>query len=288
VSLYIDNMTRVAGLLLHYPSAIPYLLGGVSSATAQIDHLVKEEYLKRPIAIKKTEGFDIYLNPDDNYSSPLIGITGTYEPEITRIFKKILTRGNKVIDVGANIGWFTLLAARIVGLEGEVMSFEPEPTNFALLAKSVEKNGFTNVMLLNEAVSDIDGKLRLNLHGQGNAGAHSIVRDFGGEGILVQSSKLDTIAERFNLDHVDLVKVDVEGAEPQVISGMRLLIDNEKVSRMIIEWNPKEWSTSQELLSVLSEEFHIWRVNKMSLTQLTRMDERTLPHSQANLYLVKK
>ncbi len=283
-----DDAVRMVRLFLRYPSAVPHLLSGVSSTVAYIDGLVKEEYSKRPIEIKRANGFDIYLNPEDNYMSPLIGITGTYEPEVTRIFKMVLKEGDTVIDIGANVGWFTLLAARTVGETGRVISFEPDPENFALLTKSVQRNEFPNVVLFKEAVSDIDGIRRLNLNGSGNSGAHSIVRDFGGGSIPVQSSKLETVAERLNLDLIDLIKVDTEGAEPQVVSGMRSLIDDGKVLRMIIEWNPKEWGTSSELLSLLFETFHVYRVNHLSLAQLTGISRETLPLSQANLYLVKK
>ena len=143
--------------------------------------------------------------------------------------------------------------------------------------------------MFQEAVSDIDGTLRLNLNEHGNnLGRHSVVWDYSGENILVQSSRLETVANRLNIDHIDLVKVDVEGAEPQVISGMRSLVDHGRVSRMVIEWNPKEWTTNSELLSWLFEAFHIYHINQLSLTRLTKMNKESLPLSQTNLYLVKK
>lgn len=125
------------------------------------------------------------------------------------------------------------------------------------------------------------------MYEHGNTGAHSIVRDYGGETLLVQSLRLETVIERLNLDHIDLVKIDVEGAEPQVISGMKSLIDHGRVSHIVMEWNPKQWDTNSELLSMLFEAFHVYRINHLSFTQLTRLNKGTLPRSQANLYLVK-
>jgi FkbM family methyltransferase len=246
---------------------------------------MREEYLKRPVEIKNTQGFEIYLNPKDYVISGPIAITGTYESGVTRIFKRVLKRGDKVIDVGANIGWFTLLAAGLVGEKGLVMSFEPEPYNFSLLTKSVERNQFSNVVLFKEVASDVDGTKRLNLNEHGNPGAHSIARDTGGESILVQSSRLETAAEKARLDRIDLVKIDAEGAEPQVISGMKSLIADGKVLHMVVEWNPKEWASNSELLSWVFEVFDIYRID---LVRFTKMRKEAIPPSQANMYLVKK
>ncbi len=118
MSLYIDHAYRVSKLLLRYPSAIPRLLGGLSSTSAFIDEMVKQDYLRNPIEMKRTHGFEIYLNPKDGWFSPIVGIIGSYEPDETRIFKRVLRRRSKVIDVGANLGWFTLLSATLIGREG--------------------------------------------------------------------------------------------------------------------------------------------------------------------------
>jgi FkbM family methyltransferase len=286
MSLCIDYALRSVRLILRYPSAIPHLISGISSVNAHINNSVRQEYLRAPIEFKKSEGFEIYLEPKGSGISPLVAIIGTYEPEVTWIFKKVLKQGDRVIDIGANIGWFTLLSARIVGRSGLVVSFEPEPENFSLLTKSICKNRFSNVISFNEVVSDIDGSQMLNLSQRSDL--HSIVHDFGGERILVQASKLETVAKRLNLDRVDLVKIDVEGAEPQVISGMRSLVDDGRVLHMVIEWSPSVWAANLELLSWLFEAFNIYRINHVSFSRFTKMKKETLPLTGANLYLVKK
>ncbi len=170
---------------------------------------------------------------------------------------------------------------------GLVISIEPEPRTFAFLAKSVERNHFANVVLLNQVASDVDGTQTLFLHQDESLG-NSIVRNFGKGGIRVPSSRLDTVAKDYGLDLIDLVKVDTEGAEPQVISGMQQLITEGRVLHMVLEWNPREWTSRQELLSMLFERFDVYAVNRLSLRLLTKVTKEAIPPSTLNLFLTKK
>jgi FkbM family methyltransferase len=259
----------------------------MTSASAYIDELVKQDYRRHPIEVKRTHGFEILLNPNDSWLSPIVAIIGTYEPDETRLFKRVLRSGSKVIDVGANLGWFTLLAATVVGRSGLVISLEPEPKAFSSLVKSVQRNGFKNVIPLNQAASDVDGAQTLFLH-RGDSLGNSIVRNFGDGGIPVASSTLDNLARAYGLLAVDLVKVDAEGAEPEVIAGMRWLIDEGRVQHMILEWNPREWGPHQDLLRMLFEKFEVFAINRLSLRQLTRVTKDSIPPSTLNLYLAKR
>jgi len=287
LSLYLDYVFRVTKLLLLYPDAIPRLLGGFSSTSSYIDERVKEAYKRHPVEIKRTHGFEIYLNPKDSWLSPIVAIIGSYEPDETRIFESVLRPGNKVIDVGANLGWFTLLSAALVGEEGRVIALEPEPHTFSFLKRSIERNHFANVLPLKQVASDLDGTRTLFLHQDDTLG-NSIVRDFGSGGTEVSSTKLDTLARNYGLDTIDLVKVDAEGAEPEVISGMQRLIAEGRVSRMILEWNPKEWTPHQAICQMLFEKFDVFSINRLSLRPLTRVTRDSIPPSTLNLLLVSR
>ena len=92
-----------------------------------------------------------------------LSIFKIYEPNQTKIVKKYVHEGDVVIDVGAHVGYYTLLMAQLVGKNGKVYSFEPDPVNFELLKKSVEINGFENVVLIQKAVSDTTEKIKLFL-----------------------------------------------------------------------------------------------------------------------------
>jgi FkbM family methyltransferase len=286
MSLLANHGYRVSRLLIRYPSALAKLPRGLAATSAYIDELVKQEYQSHPLVTKRTHGFEICLNPDDPWFSPIVAIIGSYEPDETRIFERVLKSGNKVIDVGANVGWFTLLSAKLVGKEGQVMALEPAPRTFSFLSKSVKKNGFANVVLLNQVASDFDGTATLFLHRDESLG-NSIVRDFGRGELRVPSSRIDTLAREHRLDVIDLVKVDAEGAEPQVVSGMLGLIEEGRVRQIVLEWNPNEWAPHPELLSMLFERFDVFSINRLALRPLTKVARDSIP-STLNLFLVKK
>ena len=203
-----------------------------------MDEILQEVYLKHPITLKHTYGFDISLDPEDLGISPSIGVLGWYELRTTELFLQLLQKGFTVIDVGANVGFFTLLAAKLVEKEGTVLAFEPEPTSFSLLSGSVLRNNFSNVKLSQKCVSDIDGRRTLYLSSTRHRGMHSIIRDSGGTSVTVPSTRLDTEVSRLGIDHVDLLKIDVEGAELEVLKGIGDQCPS--IKRMLVETHGPE------------------------------------------------
>ena len=93
------------------------------------------------------DGLTMYLNPRDRVITPSMLAYGTWEPVETSLLLDNLRPGDTVIDVGANVGYYTLLAARKVGPRGKVVAFEPDPESFSFLKRNVKANGFTNVVL---------------------------------------------------------------------------------------------------------------------------------------------
>ena len=85
---------------------------------------------------------------------------GYYEPFITAFVKDMIKEGDIVIDIGAHIGYYTLLFSKLVGKTGKVFAFEAHPDNFTLLKQNVETNGYTNVVVENKAVSNYNGKIK--------------------------------------------------------------------------------------------------------------------------------
>src|SRR5205814_8363177 len=130
---------------------------------------------------------------------------------------------------------FTYLSAKILWTKDLVVSFEPEHTSFSLLARSLSRNNFSNVMLIPKSLSDIEGERTLYLSATDHKGMHSIVYDSGGPNISVPSVKLDTEAARLGLDHIDLLKIDAEGAEPEILAGAVDLLSERRVSNLIFD-----------------------------------------------------
>ena len=162
-----------------------------------------------------------------------------WEPLETAAFLAYAQEGMCVFDVGANIGYYTLLAARAVEPSGRVYAFEPEPHNFELLTRNVAENGFTNVRPVNAAVSNRAGVVRLHLD-DANFGAHSFdpgsVRNSSGRSVEAETVQLDDFADEARAFAGVLVKVDVQGAEGLVVEGGRRLLALPKVTAFMEFW----------------------------------------------------
>jgi FkbM family methyltransferase len=254
-SLDIKYTLAAAKRLARHPSAFASFFGG----TDALNKLLVDLYSKNPVQCVRTHGFDILLDPNDLGVSPSIGVLGWHEMKTTELFIKLVGLGSTVIDVGANIGYFTLLAAKLVGNNGIVISFEPEPTSFSLLTKSVGMNNFDNVTLAQKCISNIDGQQLLHLSPNHNKGLHSIARDLGGSSILVPSARLDTIANTFGIGSIDLLKIDVEGAEPEVLEGAERLLSETRVRNIIMEWeHPETWVQHNDILERIFAGFDVY------------------------------
>ena len=278
---------RALGVLLRYPSALLCVPGGFDSVADRIDQLRRTEWRLKPIGVKHTFDFYIYLNPSDTIISPAIGLTGSHEPHITELFRKILAKGMTVVDVGANIGWFTLLSATIVGDTGEVVSVEPEPTNFSFLLRSVELNRFSNVKLFQVCASNSRGNQILYLS-SGNLGAHSTINQVSDKKIEVPSDTLDAILGKIGVDKIDLLKIDVEGAEPYVLEGCKEHLP--RTRNIIIEWNPGEWKRRRNLLKMILREFDVYQIvrSPFLIKKITKDSLLSFNTSAANLYMRRK
>lgn len=118
----------------------------------------------------EVDGHKMFLDSKDSLN---LSINGIYEPLQTELVKKEIKKGDVVLDIGANIGYYTLIFAKLVGEDGKVFVFEPAPTNFSFLKKNVEINSYKNVVLVQKAVSNKTGKLKLYLS-EDNIGDHRI------------------------------------------------------------------------------------------------------------------
>jgi FkbM family methyltransferase len=142
-------------------------------------------------------------------------LNGTYEREQTALFEQMLRPGDTVLDVGANVGYYTLLAAVLVGEHGRVHAFEPEPRNAGFLRRHAAINRCRNVTVQQAAVSDRAGTARFDF-GSGSGTGH--LADAGA--IEVRTLRLDDYCAEHGLAPT-AIKIDVEGAEMSVLQGAR-------------------------------------------------------------------
>ncbi|HET6764933.1 MAG TPA: FkbM family methyltransferase [Longimicrobiaceae bacterium] len=143
---------------------------------------------------------------------------GTYEPEQTALFRRHVQPGARVLDVGAHVGYYTLVSSVLAGPTGKVWAFEPNPTNHAFLRRHVQINGRGNVTVVQAAVSDRPGTARFDF-GTGSGTGH-LAEDGA---IEVRTLRLDDFCAEQGADPT-AVKIDVEGAEMQVLEGAEQVI----------------------------------------------------------------
>ncbi|MAR69658.1 MAG: hypothetical protein CMH74_03970 [Nitrospina sp.] len=165
----------------------------------------------------------MFLDEKDNMQISLFD----YEPSETALVKSTVKKDDIVIDVGANIGYYTLLMAKS---DAYVHSYEPELNNFKLLEKNVfENNLISNVSLYNKAVSNFEGFSKLYLSNE-TTGEHKLNFDRFQNNNFIQVE-----VTKINLDKIDFAKIDVEGEELHVLQGMKQL-----PNKIMIEFNPEE------------------------------------------------
>jgi len=171
-----------------------------------------------------------------------------YEPETTALVERVLGEGGSFVDVGANHGYFTAIAALRVGASGRVAAFEPNPRVAAALGEVLRRNGVAERVAVHPlALSDrVDDVVRFFVSGDAlNDGLSSLLpgegaggsRD-GGEVIVVPTTTFDTWAAGAGFGRIDLVKVDVEGAEARVLEGMEETLRSAPPRRIVLETKP--------------------------------------------------
>jgi len=183
-------------------------------------------------------GVELRFDPADVDAGPFL--LGSYEEGTSRLFEQLLEPGMVVVDVGAHVGYYTLLAARRVGPNGKVYAFEPHPRNFALLKRNCELNGFRNVIALPMAVSSHSGYSRLYLSHRARTGLHSLYpnRYASHRTVVVESTTLDGFFEKQGWPRLDLLKMDIEGAELAALEGSKQLLQRMPTLKWIVEFFP--------------------------------------------------
>ena len=166
--------------------------------------------------------YSCYIRNKNIYYNQPHDIAAIIESYVLNVYDSgNIQKGNTVVDVGAGIGEFSLLASELVGPGGKVVAIEPSPDDFATLKKNLEANNCKNVIPVNKAVSDKKGSIELNFKG----------REF-----KCDSESLIDILEDYNINHsqIDFIKMDIEGGEKFVIPQSLELIKNVKFLAMEI------------------------------------------------------
>lgn len=165
---------------------------------------------------------------------------GVPDPQTTKAIEMYLSPGSVFVDVGANEGYFTVQAAKVCGPAGRVYAIEPQPRCCAVLETNCRLNGATNVKILPVAVSDHSGRLTLHLHAVTNPGATSIVRPgrSSWRQLTVDCMPLERLLDSEGVGSVDLLKMDIEGAEYEAILGSPAMFRSGRIRSIALEYHP--------------------------------------------------
>jgi FkbM family methyltransferase len=172
--------------------------------------------------VVRAQGARFFYDSPDLISLKL-ALIGAHEYDVTAFLAKTLHAGDNFVDVGANIGYHTILAAQRVK-SGRVVAVEPSERNRSALKANVFLNGLDNVAVIDRAAWSASG-LRLSLHIRDsfNCGANSLLEG-GAVECEVETICVDDIVRTLELERVDCVKIDVEGSELEVLRGMRAVL----------------------------------------------------------------
>ena len=177
--------------------------------------------------------------------------TGVYEIDLQRAIARELVAGNVFYDVGANAGFFTVLAAKLVGSAGRVFSFEPLVSNAESIREQIDINSLNQCELIAEAVSDRSGTASF-VAAEHNALGHLSSLDgkpnAAGRDLSVRTVTLDEFA--VSNPFPDVIKIDVEGAETEVLAGAHSLLSSPRAPRLIVELHGEEKARSVEAILV--------------------------------------
>ncbi|MDD2665841.1 MAG: FkbM family methyltransferase [Methanocellales archaeon] len=202
----------------------------------------------------------------DPATKDLLYYTNNYEPLISSLFCSMLEEGMVVLDIGASLGYYTLLAAKRVGDKGEVIAFEPDPVAFCGLLENIRINGWKNVRAFQFAVSDSNGERKM-----GNLTAH---KSFAIKNNTIGIITVNTISLDSFLDvDPDMIKIDVDGAELEVINGMKKILAKGK-AKIICEVTPFHLSSldysAEKIEEILKQyNYNIYSITKSGLIPVT-------------------
>lgn len=216
----------------------------------------------------------IYVDTRDVGIASHLMLEGRWEPWIEPILVQAIKPAMRFVDIGANFGYYSLLGAELVGAHGHVYAIEANPLIFEKLSKSVWVNGFNERMtLFNVAANNESGRMEILFHHESSGGGWTDIvreqRNWTGQTLSVPSEPLDKLLAE--VPSIDVMKIDVEGAEPKVLAGAQLLIGRSKSLSIILEIDPQrltEQTPLEYLQQFENQGFKISIIEPQGLTEV--------------------
>jgi len=199
-------------------------------------------------------------------------LTGRYEPQETTLLQQLLEPGMTCVDVGANWGYFALVAAHLVGPDGRVVAVEADPRACRTLRANAARNHLDHISVVEAAASDRPGTIGLQAYGHGaddlsNFGLTSTTTIIaGGSRFEVAARPLDAVLDQVGIERVDVLKMDIEGAEARALAGLERRLSASAIDRIVLELHPAhlrdQGSSVDAVVSLLrGHGYAAWRID---------------------------
>lgn len=260
-----DNHSRKAGRWRHFLGIV--LLALIVFAVA--DYYLLQPPVESPRSYARIGDQVLFVNPADPIDTLEAFERDWHEPTLTRLILQTLRPGDTFVDIGANVGYYTVRTAARVGPRGKVYAFEPEPTDFSFLKRNVSANRLSNVVMEQKAVSNRAGSVQLFVS-KGFPGDNSIfaVEEARGQ-ISVPAVALDDYFAASGPVH--FVKIDVQGAESLILEGAQRTLRSNPGIKVAVEFYPyglkMAGSSGERLLQQIRDlDFNIQEVNEAAAT----------------------
>ncbi|WP_245654452.1 FkbM family methyltransferase [Streptomyces violens] len=247
---------------------VRYAPGTVGKA-AVLDNYLNAELRDHPVVRQARTRFGATFTTDtQDLIQRYIYLFGVWEPHLTQWLESRLKPGDTFVDVGANIGYYSLLASHLVGESGKVVSIEASPRFHSVLVDQAAANNCTNLRAINAAISDRDEVLTFVLASSRNMGANSIV-PYAGEAestFEAQARPLPDVLTAEEIAKARVIKIDVEGAEGAAVRGLEPVLDQLRPDvELAIEVTPQRMAelgqSADELLETFTKRgFNVYRL----------------------------
>jgi FkbM family methyltransferase len=189
----------------------------------------------KPVILSDVCGYSVALDTSETIQRGIY--CGTYDREETKWLKDILKPGMIFVDVGANIGHYSLIASTLVGDKGEVFSFDPSKYAYDKLGETILNNGITNIHAFNSGLGDIESEKVLYDQLKDTHSPSFLISSTGTSMGVMKITTLDRFTKEHRINFIDMIKIDAEGYEPNILMGSTRLLKENRIYYLLIEIN---------------------------------------------------
>jgi FkbM family methyltransferase len=297
---FVRSQPRLATRLLRLPNVVP--TRGLRARLYRSLSWPLGLRIHAETEVSVTDGSKMLVRTDDLVGRAL-AISGVWEPNITAAFKRSLGPGDVCLDIGAHIGYYTLLGAKVVGMRGHVYAFEPSPDAYRRLRANISLNRLENVTAVELAVGEQKGRSVLYEPSGTNSGLSTLDPSFAAKfaapvrQFIVDVAPVTAVVPREEYSRIRVIKIDVEWQELEVLRSLRPVFEAADSLAVFVEWTPRRAAPgiSEHLLAVCEEQgFTLYgvpngyapeRLFPDRLHEPERLD--AIPPKQADLLLLR-